>query len=40
MFAACTVLLALYKLNKNATLQMAGELARRRALAAGDPAPA
>jgi GPH family glycoside/pentoside/hexuronide:cation symporter len=38
MFAACTALLAAYKLNKHATLEMAGELARRRALAADNPA--
>ena len=31
LFAICTVLLALYKLNKKATLEMAGELAQRRA---------
>ena len=30
MFAACTVLLLNYKLNKRVTLQMAGELAARR----------
>jgi GPH family glycoside/pentoside/hexuronide:cation symporter len=39
MFAACTVLLALYKLNKHATIEMADELARRRALGAGEVAP-
>ena len=38
LFAICTVLLAAYKLNKNATLEMAGELARRRALAGREPA--
>jgi GPH family glycoside/pentoside/hexuronide:cation symporter len=32
MFAACTVLLARYHLNKRATLEMAEQLARRRAL--------
>jgi Na+/melibiose symporter-like transporter len=31
MFAACTVLLAAYKLNKAATIEMADELALRRA---------
>jgi glycoside/pentoside/hexuronide:cation symporter, GPH family len=30
MFAACTVLLALYQLDKQATIEMADELARRR----------
>jgi Na+/melibiose symporter-like transporter len=38
LFAICTVLLAVYQLNKNATLEMAGELARRRALAKPEPA--
>ena len=38
MFAACTALLAAYKLNKHATLEMAGELAHRRAAAAGGAA--
>jgi GPH family glycoside/pentoside/hexuronide:cation symporter len=38
MFAACTALLAAYKLNKHATIEMAGELARRRALAGGETA--
>ncbi len=33
MFAACTVLLLLYKLNKRATLQLAEDLAARRAAA-------
>ena len=31
LFAICTVLLAVYQLNKRATVQMAEELARRRA---------
>jgi len=35
MFAACTILLAMYKLNKHATVEMAGELARRRAMSGG-----
>jgi Na+/melibiose symporter-like transporter len=30
LFAACTVLLICYKLNKRITLQMTGELAQRR----------
>jgi Na+/melibiose symporter-like transporter len=30
MFAACTVLLITYKLNKRVTIQMANELAERR----------
>lgn len=38
LFAICTVLLAVYQLNKNATLEMAGELARRRALSKPEPA--
>lgn len=38
LFAICTVLLAAYKLNKNTTLEMAGELARRRTLANREPA--
>lgn len=38
LFAICTVLLAVYQLNKNATLEMAGELARRRALTKPEPA--
>lgn len=33
MFAACTILLAAYKLNKRETIEMAGELAARRARA-------
>lgn len=33
MFAVCTALLAAYKLNKNATIAMAKELALRRAQA-------
>ena len=36
MFAICTVLLVAYKLSKNATIEMADELARRRAQAALD----
>ena len=31
MFGACTILLAAYKLNKRSTIEMADELARRRA---------
>jgi Na+/melibiose symporter-like transporter len=39
LFAVCTVLLAIYKLNKKSTLKMADELeARRRAAAAASPA--
>ncbi|MEO5714476.1 MAG: glycoside-pentoside-hexuronide (GPH):cation symporter [Luteolibacter sp.] len=38
MFAVCTVLLAIYKLNKRATIEMADELADRRAQAALDEA--
>jgi Na+/melibiose symporter-like transporter len=34
LFAACTILLVFYQLNKKATLQMAGELNERRAKAA------
>jgi glycoside/pentoside/hexuronide:cation symporter, GPH family len=34
LFAICTVLLAFYKLNKRATIEMADELAARRAKAA------
>lgn len=34
MFAVCTVLLIAYRLNKQATIEMANELARRRSLAA------
>ncbi len=37
LFAVCTVLLSIYKLNKATTLQMADELARRRTQAAGAP---
>lgn len=37
MFATCTGLLLAYRLNKDATLEMAGELALRRARAAGQP---
>jgi hypothetical protein len=33
MFAICTALLAAYKLNKSATIEMADELALRRAAA-------
>ena len=33
LFAVCTVLLAIYKLNKHATIELAGELAARRAKA-------
>ncbi len=35
LFAICTALLALYKLNKSATIEMADELAARRAIASG-----
>jgi len=35
LFAVCTVLLCVYQLNKQTTLQMADELAQRRAKAAG-----
>jgi glycoside/pentoside/hexuronide:cation symporter, GPH family len=39
LFAVCTVLLAVYKLDKKSTLTMADELeARRRAAAAAVPA--
>lgn len=31
MFATCTVLLTIYRLNKRATIEMSNELARRRA---------
>jgi Na+/melibiose symporter-like transporter len=37
LFAACTMLLAVYKLNKAMTLIMADELARRRKRAAEQP---
>jgi Na+/melibiose symporter-like transporter len=37
LFAVCTVLLAVYKLNKETTLKMAAELAERRKRAAGQP---
>jgi len=40
LFAVCSVLLAVYKLNKAETLKMADELARRRQQAAGLPAVA
>lgn len=40
LFAACTVLLLVYQLNKRTTIQMADELAARRNQFAGDPAPA
>lgn len=39
MFAACTILLALYQLDKRTTLEMADELARRRAARETDAAP-
>jgi GPH family glycoside/pentoside/hexuronide:cation symporter len=40
LFAVCTILLAVYQLNKNVTLQMAGELEdRRRKLASESPLP-
>ena len=38
MFAVCTALLAVYQLNKKATIEMADELARRRATAAAQDA--
>ena len=37
LFAACTVLLAIYKLNKAITIKMADELAQRRQQRAGQP---
>ncbi len=37
LFAICTVLLAIYKLNKTKTLKMADELAARRKTASGQP---
>ena len=37
LFAVCTVLLAVYKLNKETTLKMAAELAERSKRAAGQP---
>ncbi len=37
LFAICTVLLAIYKLNKTTTLKMADELAARRKTASGQP---
>jgi hypothetical protein len=40
LFAACTVLLLVYQINKRTTIQMAAELAARRKQFAGDPAPA
>lgn len=40
LFAICTVLLAMYQLNKRVTLQMADELAERRSRVAGQTAEA
>ena len=39
LFAVCTILLSIYQLNKQATIQMADELAERRRKIAGKPAP-